>query len=508
VSLDPIQNFSRQLAQRVQEPIQDPVKPLNRRVAKVIGVNSGNPPSVNIHLNGSDIPSVRILKGYIPTVGDTAVVEFSGTDPLVIGALADTLDLDLCWDFGALPGYLCLDDVAGVTSIRGFSSKVTLTVPNGGALTLDTTQSLLGYVSSGAFQATASTIRLYWGSATQAVIEVKSDRALMTYGGENGARFIAQSGFVQMDTGGGGSGSVRVIPSLIRAGWTSGTAINIFTDRQDFYVNNVHRAYIDSTSSVLQSGSGLVRATTTDALLWFDNSYFQAVQSNLRLVAGGVETATCNSSSWVFRVSMNIDAQTNFLGHRVLLNGTALEIGYIAGFGVAYGNFNGLSSQPGVVMVSQTFDTQVRIDGSFSQYTRFRNYTSSGDTDIGYRTAYPSSDSSLKTAIATIDSSRLLRGIKMNPAKHFTFIDDPLSIPQIGIMADALTLPTELRRILTSPSSSVIGLLPDGTSSMTDGPMTDVAYLNFNAQVGWLWESMRHLISLLEAENIITVPAS
>lgn len=484
------------MARRVKEPQQDPVLPLNRRVATVIGINE-TPPSVNVHLNGSDIPSVKVLKGYAPVVGDTAIIEFSGTDPLCIGALADVAEL--CWNFGALPGLFCLGDVAGVTTIRGLAKNIQLVTPQGYELDLIGSLNTASFRKSGvaAVDITSSQISMYHvgGSRFLAI----SSAAQMDYNVGSGAFAYCQavSDKAEMGfTGGGAQGSVRVTPSTARIGWTTGTSIDVNSGEIDFFRNSVLRAFIDSTFSAIQSGNAIIRASTSDALLWFNSTYLQSSSGRINAVVSGAG-------------EMNWQSDGTRFDNRAFLNsyplyteaGTIDWLGDINGFGPYF-----TAGQFGASLAIASFDNDLSLRLDTAGQVNVRNNVSNAWRDIVYRTAFPQSDSRFKTGITPIAPERLLAAIKANQASQYSFIDDPASELHVGIMADGPNLPIELSKTITGPSSSTIVDTADGKKEMIYGPTRDVAFINFNAQVGWLWESMRHLIGLLEAANVITVP--
>jgi hypothetical protein len=73
---------------------QQPSSYVRRRWAVVTSVNLSPTgpdapwPSIDLLMGGADVPGVRYLSGYNPSVGDLVAVELVGEDPFVTGTPA------------------------------------------------------------------------------------------------------------------------------------------------------------------------------------------------------------------------------------------------------------------------------------------------------------------------------------------------------------------------------------------------------------------------------------
>lgn len=79
----------RNLARRLSPPVpglQNRQPVLTRRWAQVASLASNG--TASIILDGKNISAVGSLASYVPAVGDTVIVDFLGSDPVIIGKLA------------------------------------------------------------------------------------------------------------------------------------------------------------------------------------------------------------------------------------------------------------------------------------------------------------------------------------------------------------------------------------------------------------------------------------
>lgn len=81
---DDLEAVQRALAGRVTPDVPDH---LNRRLGVVDDVNTDG--TLDVEIGGVVVPGVKRLAHYVPKTGDSVFVEFSGTDPIVVGRAAE-----------------------------------------------------------------------------------------------------------------------------------------------------------------------------------------------------------------------------------------------------------------------------------------------------------------------------------------------------------------------------------------------------------------------------------
>lgn len=68
-------------------PAGDPLVGVKRRWGVTTTLASGSPATVTVSVGGTTIANVRLMSNYYPAIGEVVVVDFYGSDPLIVGAM-------------------------------------------------------------------------------------------------------------------------------------------------------------------------------------------------------------------------------------------------------------------------------------------------------------------------------------------------------------------------------------------------------------------------------------
>lgn len=88
--MDPLEQLADDLAAKLTPPADPASVPVSRRWAEIVTVNSTGTYDIELAQSGVTIPAVRALGYGTFFAGEVVVVDFTGSDPLIMGAVGST----------------------------------------------------------------------------------------------------------------------------------------------------------------------------------------------------------------------------------------------------------------------------------------------------------------------------------------------------------------------------------------------------------------------------------